>query len=259
MNRNKYLLLLGALFIHFAGCDDLTCIDGDGIYQTELRNATAFDQIENLTEVDVVFTRADTSGISISADHNILDNIVTQISGTSLVIKTNPGSSCFNYTQRPIINVSSPGLKSIFLSGSGDVTADYVDGGETSLKLTGSGHITADSISCSKLTGFISGSGNITVGFAETASSDLFISGSGRILIEGVCDEGKLQISGSGNIHAEDFVTRTVSATITGSGDAYTNVIDSLTGHISGSGNIHVTGDPEIDVTVSGSGRVIRD
>jgi hypothetical protein len=240
-------------------CDNLTCIDGDGIYQTELRDATAIDQIENYTAVDVVFTRSDTSGISVSADRNLLDNIVTEISGTTLVIKTNPGNSCFNYTQRPIINVSSPELNSIFLSGSGDFSADYMDGGETSLKLTGSGHITADSISCSELSAFISGSGNITVNYVETAGSDLFISGSGRILIEGVCSEGELQISGSGDIHAENFVTSTVSATISGSGDAYANVMESLTGLISGSGNLYVSGDPEINVTVTGSGRVIRE
>jgi len=48
------------------------------------------------------------------------------------------------------------------------------------------------------------------------------------------------------------------NATISGSGNTYTSIIEKLTGNISGSGNIYVKGDPLIDVRVSGSGRVIR-
>jgi hypothetical protein len=218
----------------------------------------AFDQIENSTAFDIVFTRADTSGISITADGNIIDNIVTETSGSRLEIKTMPRDACFNYTQRPVINVSSPGIKSVMISGSGDFIADQMQGESVNVKLSGSGDINAENISCTDLTVLLSGSGSISLSDTDCTDSDIFISGSGNITISGSGTRTNMKISGSGNIHAGNFITGSASVIISGSGDAYTQIIDKLTGMISGSGNIYVKGDPDIDVALSGSGRVIR-
>jgi hypothetical protein len=45
---------------------------------------------------------------------------------------------------------------------------------------------------------------------------------------------------------------------ISGSGDVYASVEESLTALISGSGNIYLKGDPIITKTISGSGKIIK-
>jgi hypothetical protein len=238
--------------------DNLTCIEGDGIIKNERRRLTNFAQIENSTEFDIIFKIADTTGLNIIADRNLLDNVVTDVSGQVLEIRTNPGNECFSYSQRPVIEVSSPYLNSVTLSGSGDFLADQLEGDLVSVKLSGSGEIKAEHVQCDNLNTFLSGSGNISLTDTRSTNSDAFISGSGDILIEGECNKSTLKISGSGNINADKYLAKTGSVTISGSGDSYVYLTDKLTGAISGSGNIYLKGNPLIDVMVSGSGRVIR-
>jgi len=246
------MLLLTSCF------DDFICIRGDGYIETERRRVTQFSKIENSTEFDIVYSRNDTAGISIVADRNIIDNIVTETSGSTLEIKTVPRHACFNYTQRPVIHVSSQELNSVILSGSGNLLADSMEGNLVTVKISGSGDIKADHISCNDLVVLLSGSGTITLDDTECTTADAFISGSGNIQLDGTCERSTLKISGSGNIHADNFISGTASVTISGSGNALTYVLERLTGFISGSGNIYVKGDPDIDVSVSGSGRVIK-
>lgn len=259
MKNKFYMFLLGILMLSLMSCfDDFVCIQGDGFIETERRRIADFDQIVNSTEFDIIFSRNDTTGISINADRNIIDNIVTETSGSTLEIKTLPRHACFNYTRRPVIEVSSSDLKGVLLSGSGDFLADFMEGNVVTVTLSGSGNINADNTSCNDLSVLLSGSGSITLNEVECGDSDAFISGAGNIMLEGSCDKNNIKISGSGNLHADNYITGTASVMISGSGNAFTHILERLTGLISGSGNIYVKGNPEIDVTVSGSGRVIR-
>jgi len=246
------MLLLTSCF------DDLICIKGNGLMETERRRTAEFSRIENSTQFDIIYYRNDTSGISIDADQNIIDNIVTETSGSALEIKTVPRNACFSYTHRPVILVSSPVLNSTLISGSGRLLADFMEGEVVTVKLSGSGDIKAEHISCNDLTVLLSGSGSVTLNDTDGNNSDVLISGSGNILLEGACDRNNVKISGSGNLHADSYITGSASVIISGSGNAFTYVEDKLTGIISGSGNIYVKGNPDIDVTVSGSGRVIE-
>jgi hypothetical protein len=258
--KSRFTLIVATMvLLPLTSCiDNLVCIEGDGIIKNERRRLRGFSQIENSTEFDIVFKIADTTGLNIIADRNLIDNIISEVSGNVLEIKTNPGNACFSYSQRPVIEVSSPDLNSVTLSGSGDFLADQMDGNLVSVKLSGSGEIKVEHISCDDLYVSISGSGNILLGDTRSTNSDAFISGSGNMLIVGECDKSTIKTSGSGNIFADSYPAETASVTISGSGDSYVNVIERLTGAISGSGNIYVKGNPLIDVRVSGSGRVIR-
>ncbi len=259
MKMKLKLIVTAIILLSLTSCiDNLICIDGDGIIKNERRRLTGFDQIENSTEFDIVFKIADTTGLNIIADRNLIDNIVTDVSGQVLEIRTNPGNACFSYSQRPVIEVSSPDLKSVTISGSGDFLADQLEGNLVTVKLSGSGEIKAEHVQCDELSAFLSGSGNISLEDTRSTNSDAFISGSGDILIEGEGDKSTLKISGSGNIYADKYLAKTGSVTISGSGDSYLYFKEKLTGAISGSGNIYVKGNPVIDVRVSGSGRVIR-
>lgn len=259
MKTKLFLSLSGVLTVVLTSClDNLLCVKGDGVIETEYRRTPAFYKIENTTPFDVVYTTKDTSGISINADQNIIGYIVTETSGGTLEIKTSPRDACFSYSHTPVISVSSPSLNSVLLSGSGDFSADEMKGNLVTVTLSGSGEIRTEHINCTDLNVYLSGSGNITLDDIVCAGSDALISGSGNIYLSGLCENNHIKISGSGNLHSERLITGSASVLISGSGNSFTNIEDKLTGMISGSGNIYVEGNPVIDVTISGSGRVIK-
>jgi hypothetical protein len=258
--KNKYLLFPGIIiFLLMTSClKSLLCVRGDGIIETETRRVTSFDQIENSTSFDVVYRKADTLGISITAEQNILNYIETNVYDNSLEIRTSPGSICLDYTEKPVLTITSPSLKKIISSGSGTFLADTLSGDALTLKSSGSGDISVQNMTGNSIDIVLSGSGDIDIEEASCSGSDFLISGSGNIDISGDCENSHIKITGSGNVHSSDFITTTASIIISGSGNAYTTIEEYLNGLISGSGNIYVRGDPEIDQTVTGSGRIIK-
>ena len=258
--RNKYILLTVSvtLFTLTSCLKSLLCIRGDGIIMTETRRVTSFDQIENSTSFDVIYLKADTLGIEIRAEQNILDYIETNVYDNCLEIRTSPGSICLDYNEKPLITVTSPSLERVVNSGSGVFLADQMSDETVSVKLSGSGDISIETITGNYLDIILSGSGDIEIKESTCSNSDCLLSGSGNVTISGECDKAHYKITGSGNIYSSDLITNTASIIISGSGSIFTTIEEYLNGLISGSGNIYVSGNPEIDQTVTGSGRIIK-
>jgi len=257
---NRYLLVscLFMLLLCNSCLKDLLCVRGNGIEETKVRRTAAFTKIENMTSIDIVFKKADTTGITIKADENLLEYITTETDNNTLKIRTRNGISCLDFETEPVITVTSPSLTSIFESGSGTFIADEMSGREVAVKLSGSGNISITRVSGNDLTVALSGSGNININCCTSVSSDVFLSGSGNIRLSGQNESSHLRISGSGEINAENLMLTSADILISGSGDVFTNVENSLVAYISGSGNIYLIGDPAITKTISGSGRIIK-
>ena len=66
----------------------------------------------------------------------------------------------------------------------------------------------------------------------------------------------KIAVSGSGEVHALNFITKTVDADISGSGECEVHVLNSLKVNISGSGKVKYNGMPTVDSDITGSGSV---
>jgi hypothetical protein len=225
---------------------------------TELRRTGEFNHLENTTAFDVIYKKADSISVSITAEENLLEYILTETRDNNLIIKTQPGTVCFDYTDRPVITVTSPNLRGATLTGSGNMIADEMSGEIVSIKLTGSGDLNTESVITGDLLATLTGSGNLKINGASCDNSDLLITGSGSIDLNGVSDSGEFKITGSGNINSSGFTLGTALITISGSGNAFTTVTSSLSGVLTGSGNIYVRGNPTITQTVTGSGRIIK-
>ena len=258
--KGKYIFLItSALIISLSSClDNLVPIRGNGVITTEIRRSGSFINLENSTSIDVVYKKADTTGITIKADENLHEYIITETYNNTLEIKTRDGNTHLDFTGRPVITVTSPRLEKAFLSGSGDFLADEMTGDEVNIKLSGSGDISTDRISCIDLGVTISGSGNIYIKDCLSNACEMILSGAGDIQIEGQSEECNLKISGSGVIFSENFIVYSSTAIISGSGNVFLQVENDLTAVISGSGNIYLKGNPSINQTISGSGRIIK-
>lgn len=84
-------------------------------------------------------------------------------------------------------------------------------------------------------------------------------SGSGVISIEkGSAKNYKVSIDGSGDVKSFGFLTEQTIITASGSGDAELTVTKSLKATLKGSGNVYYKGNPVIDASTSGSGKVFK-
>lgn len=105
----------------------------------------------------------------------------------------------------------------------------------------------------------VSGSGNMSINRIETNTLDARVSGSGELMIfDGVADHEDADISGSGRIDFLGVRAKTASTKISGSGSVKLHVTDELNSKITGSGSVYYKGNPVVNSTVSGSGKVIR-
>jgi len=255
----KILIVASILAVITTSClKELFCLEGNGRTETQSRNASSISQIENSTSIDVIYKKAATVSLTVKAESNLFSHIITETTNGNLKIRTDPRSLCFNASERPLITVTSPGIDELLLTGSGDFKADTISGNSFTIKLTGSGDIFADKISCNDLSVTITGSGDTKLLNSTVQNADLLVTGSGNLDIKGTGDNGHLRITGSGDIKGGEFLITTATGTISGSGNIYTHVENSLTAVISGSGNLYLKGDPAINQTITGSGKIIK-
>jgi hypothetical protein len=257
----KLSVILVAILIasSLSSCIEVNhCIEGNGVLKTEIRRTGDFTSIENSTSIDVVFQKGEKTSVTIDAEENLIDYIVTETDNNTLVIHTREGYSCLNFNVKPVITVTSPGLAKVYLYGSGNFMADEMAGENAFIKVTGSGSVSISKMVCTKLTMNITGSGNIKINNCQNESSEISITGSGDIDLAGQGNSSNISITGSGEIYSEGWLLISANITITGSGSVFTSVSQSLIAIISGSGNIYLKGNPFVSQTITGSGRIIK-
>jgi hypothetical protein len=187
---------------------------------------------------DIYLTQGDQQEIVIEAQENVIDNLV--LDDVSNGIWTLRYKLPLHFFHPIKIYITMPGLTKAVVAGSGRIegTTPFTGLGDLRLNVSGSGLIRLE---------------------AEAASVNSSITGSGCLELAGTTDRIALLISGSGNCRATGLMAREADATITGSGSARLNVGEYLKASITGSGYVYYQGDPEVDVHVSGSGRVRKD
>jgi hypothetical protein len=212
---------------------------GKGNIVTESRPATNFQSIELLSSAKVDIVKGDTFIVEVSDYENIINNLSVKVVSNSLIISTDPITKILLNSKAHVTITMPDSLKSVALSGSGDLNINSAFKDLNTLTLTGSGNITAsEKLNLDKLNASILGSGNITAkGNANTLTA---------------------LISGSGNIKFVNFSALAADCTITGSGNIYVIAINTLKATISGSGNIEYTGNSAVISSITGSGAVIH-
>ena len=234
------LLLIMVSMIFMASCDGFgwECIRGNNRIATETRSLAGFDAIEsNGSFIVEVTTGSHTGFLEVEGDENLLAYVETYIQGNRLVLETR-NNKCIRSKDPVRIRVSTPGIRTMKMSGSGAMYCDHITADELFLDISGSGTIECHAMN---------------VGYVRAN-----ISGSGSIELWGRARESDLTLSGSGMIRTINLIQENCYATISGSGNIYADVTGKLDVTISGSGNFYYSGDPEITQSISGSGSVRR-
>lgn len=238
MKTYKFIIttvLISAIAL-FTSCDkDSGPLKGEGPVIEQVFVLPEVNAIELNIDANVVLTHGETKEVIIKGQENIIDNIEKYINAD--------GYWNINYDRNVrshagvTIYIMSPYLDYISVSGSGSVNSvnSFADSANVVLKISGSGNISFSTI-------------------ALLTESN--ISGSGEIHLSGNSDEHRIFISGSGNVRAFNFFTKTTKVEISGSGYAEVAVEELLDVDISGSGNVYYKGFPQIISDISGSGGI---
>jgi hypothetical protein len=237
MKKVTIMLLAAATMLSCSSCRKVT---GEGPVETENRSLISFSGISSNIGCNINFSQAPAYKIEIRAQRNIINLLETYKSGNDLILKFKNKVSIKNYTDITI-NISSPTLENLLLSGSGNV------------------HVTGN-FEATRFNTQISGSGNLSIDHlqvAETLTSG--ISGSGNIrVMAGMSKAANMVVSGSGSIDLSGVSTNAAIVKIAGSGTAKVNATQALDATIAGSGNIYYFNNPQVNVHISGSGKVVR-
>ena len=208
---------------------------GRGEIVSEIRNVGNFTEIELTNSADVQILKGNTLKVEVSDYENLIEHLQVETINNKLIIKTKAFRMGLRNSKEKVTITIPDILKSIEISGSGNliITDDFK--GIESFKISGSGNISAISLT-------------------NLSNINVEINGSGDIELSGSASNFTSKISGSGNINCGYFETQNATCTISGSGDISIHAVQNLTATISGSGNINYYGNPVVSSTITGSG-----
>jgi predicted small secreted protein len=232
MRESTFLTLASTALL--AAC---TTVQGDGDLTTEARAVGEFDavQVEGTVEVEVLASQAE-AGIDVTCDENLQDHILTEVTGSTLVIRE-PDRVVVKPSGLCVVQVDLVALTSLELSGSAAVAGREL-GGLSEVRLSGSGGMDLRDI--------------------DADDVELYLSGSGDMMVTGAADLLRVDLSGSGTVDARALEAVDAQVRLSGSGDVLVNASRSVEARTSGSGDIEVYGDPRsVDTDATGSGAIV--
>jgi hypothetical protein len=238
-----------------------------------------FSRISFRAEGKLYLRQGSPQKVEVEGDRDYIDELDIRVEGDRLTM----GRDSWNFwnwnnsSNKVTIYVTVPDIKSLSVSGSGDLIGETkITSRDLELKVSGSGSMVLEADASGAIDADVSGSGDIelkgkskdfeshvsgsgkvklTISVADRATFGL--SGSGKVIASGSAQEVKATISGSGEVLAADLVVDKCDVRITGSGDVEINVNKELDANISGSGSVTYKGSPsQVNSHSSGSGKV---
>jgi hypothetical protein len=225
--------VIGILAV-FISCRSLTHIKGNGEMVTSERAVSPFERIQISGKATVNYRASHEYRVVVTVDSNLEEYTRVYTEGDALKIGTKNRKS-YSFTNY-IVDVYCPKLSAVSSSGS--------------VRFNGIDKITASTFALR-----ISGSGDIDC-YIECNKFDADISGSGEIEVSGSAKEMNVSVSGSVTFDGKEFQTNNAAVSVSGSGRMQIWVLDYLKVKVSGWSRVTYRGNPKIDYTGSGSGRL---
>jgi len=166
--------------------------------ETQSRKLTDFSSINLNLDGDVTY-RPGAPAIKISGPAELLGRVSSEVKNGELLLR---GQG--DFTGKIHIELQSPGLRSVVISGSGNLFAKGLNAEDLALVLTGSGNVTA----------------------------------SGRV------KQLSIQVSGSGDAKANKLAANHLQVDVFGSGYVIARASDYAHVHVMGTGDVTVEGNP---------------
>ncbi len=237
MFRFRVLVLcLGGILL--AGCAVIT-IEGSGEVLTQEEGISGFDKVNVSHGFDVEIRQAESYGVTIRVDENIVEYLQVTKRGDMLEIGLKPRNT-YNIKDATMeAEVTMPELTGLELSGSSDAL------------ITGFG-------SAKDLTVVLSGSSSLQ-GDIDAGNVRIDVSGSSDVLLTGSGQDLAVEASGSSDVELADFPVADADVEASGSSDVNIHASGTLTADASGGSRVRYLGNPTLGrVDTSGGASVER-
>jgi hypothetical protein len=209
-------------------------VHGNGNVVTKERKAEEFTGIKVSSGVDVYLKQGTNLSISVEADENLHEYIMTEVRNGVLNVYTDAN---IREAKRERVYVTMKDINLISTTSAGDVV------GETPVK--------SDRLELSA-----SSAGDIKL---EVTSREIKIniSSSGDMTLTGATDILEADLSSAGDLNAYELTVREADISVSSAGDADVNVTEKLTARASSAGDINYMGNPKyIDSHSSSAGGI---
>ena len=213
-------------------------VRGSGLVFSQTRQLADFSSIQVNYPVELTVQQGNANTLAISAEDNLLPQLATRVSGSTLYIESSQPDWMKRVTPtRPVIlHLTVKDLQQVDFPSAGTLAIGKLQTDHLDLSISGAGSVTLSDLTAQKLSVNLSGAGNITAG------------GSAANL--------NLDISGFGSFQGANLAAQTADVTISGAGNATVWAKTSLNVEISGTGSVNYYGSPQISRQVSGLGSV---
>ncbi|MGI9543431.1 MAG: head GIN domain-containing protein [Cyclobacteriaceae bacterium] len=192
-----------------------TCLPGQGAIVSETRSLGNFNSIDNFVFADIFITQGPQKDVIIEAQQNILEVLNTVVASDELKLTLD---QCANITEPIKVHITIPEIRSLGLTGVGDVIA------QNEFNLT-----------------------DLTVSLTGLGDFDL----------QGTATTTDITMTGLGDVKAFDLNADVCDINMTGTGDAEVFVNNELNVTMTGTGTVFYKGDPAITSNISGSGSIV--
>ncbi len=234
MKTLSYFLALFTMTIFTTACAQK--ISGNGNVVEENRPVESFSSIDVGGVLNVYLTQGDTESVTVEADENLLDLIITENRGNTLVVKLKKG-----------IDIKKAKDKNVY------ITLRSIDelevGGVVNVKSTNT--LTADAFDLN-----IAGVGNTDLELRcdrLNAKADMV----GNLTLSGEVREANIRNGGVGSLKAFDLKVDRLTIKNSGVGSAEVQAQDEISINASGVGSVRYKGDPVVkELSTSGVGKV---
>ena len=228
----QIIILAAALSLSLlsSSCRRFRHIRGSGNAATEKRTMVNFTKVDISGGFKVILVQDSSLIVTVTADDNLLKYVKTAVEGDKLRIYTNRN---LDSQTEMTITVGVKKLQEVDASGGIDVSSkSRINAGDFAFDLSGSSHVNMD-----------------------LSAANVHTQGSGRtvMVLKGQAAAHNLDLSGSSDIDALDFVVGKYNIETSGASKCRVNVLKDLSVHTSGSSDIEYRGNPS-NVTNDKSG-----
>ncbi|TAL71411.1 MAG: DUF2807 domain-containing protein [Bacteroidetes bacterium] len=235
--KSLRFLTIAIVILSISACVDgqfRKTVWGDKKVVTKERKTESFTGIKVSTGIDVYLKQGEDETISVEADQNLHEYIITEVRDGVLNVYTEAN---IRDAERKRVYVTMKEIRSIRTTSAGDVI------GETPVK--------SDKLELSA-----SSAGDIKLEVtAKEIEAD--ISSSGDMTLTGEADLLKADLSSAGDLNAYELKVREADVSVSSAGDADINVSEKITARASSAGDVNYRGNPKyVDVHSSSAGGV---
>lgn len=235
--KNLRILTIAVAILSITACTQAqfrNTVRGDGNVVKKERKAENFTGIKVSTGIDVFLKQGDNMSVTVEADENLHEYIITEVKGGVLNVYTDAN---IRDAERKRVYVTMKDINYISTTSAGDVV------GETRVKTD-------------KLELNASSAGDIKIEiYAKSVS--LNISSSGDMTLSGEADFLEADLSSAGDLNAFDLKVKEADVSASSAGDAEVNVTEKITARASSAGDISYMGNPKyVDSHSSSAGGI---